>query len=83
MKKFSLATLAALIALTGAANAQTGFDLNAMPLGEFPTAVDKTSTGSVGEKLQSRVITRDGVAVTQFFTVDVNGEETIVSEKTN
>ncbi len=83
MKKFSLMTLAALIALTGAANAQTGFDLNAMPLGDFPVAVDKTPTGSVGERLQKRVITRDGAAVTQFFTVDESGKVTIVSEKTN
>ncbi len=83
MKKFSLITLATLVALTGAANAQTGFDLNAMPLGQFPTAIDKAPTGSIGQKLQKRVITRDGQSVTQYFTVDESGEVTIVSEKAN
>lgn len=83
MNKIMMITLASLIALTGAANAQTGFDLNAMPLGEFPVTVDKAPTGSIGAKLQKRVITRGGADVTQFFTIDESGKVTIVSEKTN
>jgi hypothetical protein len=83
MKKLSVFALASFLTLTGAANAQTSFDLNAMPLGDFPVAVDNAPTGSVSEKLQKRIIERDGSKITQFFTVDKNGKETIVSEKAN
>jgi hypothetical protein len=81
MKKISLIALSALIALSGAANAQTGFDINAMPIGNIPGAVDKAPTGSIGVKLQKRVVLHDGVSVTQFFTIAEDGKVTIVSEE--
>jgi hypothetical protein len=83
MKRIMLITLASLIALTSAARAQTGFDLNAMPLGEFPTTIDKARTGSIGTHVQKRIIIRDGASFTQFFTVDENGKMAIISEKAN
>ena len=82
MKKISLIALSFLIAVSGAASAQS-FDLNAMPLGQFPSVTDKTSTGSIGAPLKKRVIVRDGESITQFFTVGENGDVTIVSEKAN
>jgi hypothetical protein len=82
MKKISLLALASLIALSGVASAQS-FDLNAMPLGQFPSVTDKVSTGSIGAPLKKRVIVRDGANVTQFYTVDDNGDVTVVSEKAN
>jgi hypothetical protein len=82
MKKISLIAIASLIAVSGVANAQS-FDLNAMPLGQFPSMTDKVSTGSIGAPLKKRVIVRDGANVTQFFTVDDNGDMTIVLEKKN
>ena len=82
MKKISLIAAASLIALSSAASAQS-FDLNAMPLGQFPSLTDKTSTGSIGSPLKKRIIVRDGASVTQYFTVGENGDVTIVSEKKN
>ena len=82
MKKTSLIALSLLIAASGAASAQS-FDLNSMPLGQFPSATDNTATGSIGAPLKKRMIVRDGVNVTQLFTVDENGDVRIVSEKKN
>jgi hypothetical protein len=82
MKKISLLALASLVALSGFASAQS-FDINAMPLGQFPTVADTVSTGSIGAPLKKRVIVRDGANVTQFYTVDENGDVKIVSEKAN
>ena len=82
MKKISLIALSLLIAVSGAASAQS-FDLNSMPLGQFPSITDNTATGSIGAPLKKRMIVHDGVNVTQFFTVDENGDVTIVSEKKN
>ena len=80
MKKISLIALSALIAVSGAASAQT-FDINAMPLGQFPSMTDNASTGSIGTPLKKRVIVRDGANVTQFYTVNDNGDVKVVSEK--
>ena len=80
MKTFAIATFTALFALQGAAFAQS-FDLNAMPLGQFPVAADTMSTGSVGARLLKRVVAHDGASYVQFYTVDADGRETIVSEE--
>lgn len=80
MKKISLVALGALIALSGAASAQS-FDINAMPLGQFPSMTDTVATGSIGNPLKKRVIVRDGANVTQFYTVDDDGDVKVVSEK--
>ncbi len=80
MKKISLIALSTLIALSGAASAQS-FDINTMPLSQFPSMTDNASTGSIGYPLKKRVIVRDGANVTQFYTVDDNGDVKIVSEK--
>ena len=82
MKKITLSALAALIAFSGAASAQA-FDINAMPLSNIPAMTDKASTGSIGHALKKRVIVRDGAKVMQFFTVDANGDVTVVSEEAN
>lgn len=82
MKKIAIATLAALVALQGSAFAQS-FDLNALPLSQFPAAVDNASTGSIGARLHQRIVRHDGASFTQFYTVDAKGNETIVSEKRN
>lgn len=82
MKKITLTALAALIAFSGVASAQA-FDINAMPLGNFPAMTDKASTGSIGHALKKRVIVRDGAKITQFFTVDANGDVTVISEAAN
>ena len=82
MKKFAVVTLAALVALQGSAFAQS-FDLSAMPLGQFPTATDDVSTGSIGARLFKRLVKHDGTSYTQFYTVGGDGRETIVSEKKN
>ncbi len=82
MKKISLVAFASLIALSGVAGAQS-FDINAMPLSSIPTATDNTATGSIGAPVKKRVVVRDGVKVTQLFTVDQNGDLNIVSEKAN
>ncbi len=80
MKKISLIALSTLIALSGAASAQS-FDINAMPLSQFPVATDMNATGSIGHPLKKRMIVRDGANVTQFYTVDDNGDVKVVSEK--
>lgn len=82
MKKISLVAISLLVAATGFASAQS-FDINTMPLGNIPSAsVDKASTGSIdAPSLQKRVIKRTGPDLVQYFTVDANGKETIVSEK--
>lgn len=84
MKKISLVAMSLLIAATGVAGAQS-FDIAAMPLGNIPsTSVDKASTGSIdAPRLQKRVIKRAGPDLVQYFTIDANGKETIVSEKSN
>ena len=82
MKKIVFATLAALISLQGVASAQS-FDLNSLPLGQFPTATDSESTGSIGARLLKRVVLHDGASYTQFYTIDADGQENIVSEKKN
>ena len=82
MKKIVVATLAALVSLQGVAFAQS-FDLNSLPLGQFPTATDSEATGSIGARLLKRVVRDDGATYTQFYTVDANGQENIVSEKKN
>lgn len=81
MKKLSLIALASLIALSSAASAQS-FDLNSMPLGEFPSRLDATETGSVAQrKVFIRTIDRDGISVTQRYTVTNDGAVTIISEQ--
>ena len=84
MKNISLVAISLLVAATGVASAQS-FDISAMPLGNIPSAVvDKASTGSIdAPRLQKRVIKRAGPDLVQYFTVDANGVETIVSEKSN
>ena len=81
MKKLTLVTFASLIALSSAAQAQS-FDLNSMPLGKFPSGLDATETGSVApRKVFIRTIDRDGLSVTQRYTVANDGAVTIVSER--
>lgn len=84
MKKISLVAISLLVAATGIASAQS-FDINTLPLSSIPsTSVDKSATGSIdAPRLQKRVIKRAGPDLVQYFTVDANGVETIVSEKSN
>lgn len=79
MKKYALVTLSALIASISFASAQT-FDLNSMPLGQFPSSTDASPTGSIGVQLKKRVVVRDGETITQYFNVDTEGKIVIVSE---
>lgn len=84
MKKISLVAMSLLLAATGFAGAQS-FDIGSLPMGNFPAAsVDKASTGSIdAPRLQKRVIKRDGPDLVQYFTVDADGNERIISEKSN
>ena len=82
MKKFALVTLSALIASASIASADT-FSVNSLPLGAVPAGTDATPTGSIGTPLKKRTVERDGVAVTQFYKLDANGNTVVVSEKTN
>jgi hypothetical protein len=84
MKKISLVAMSLLLAATGISSAQS-FDIGSLPMGNFPAAsVDKDSTGSIdAPRLQKRVVKCAGPDLVQYFTVDANGVETIVSEKSN
>jgi hypothetical protein len=83
MKKISLVAIASLIALSGAASAQS-FDINTMPLGNIPSATDNVPTGSVAaKKVFKRQIERDGASVVQYYTVASDGSAVVVSEEAN
>ena len=83
MKKISFVALASLIALSGTASAQT-FDLNAMPLSNIPTRVDKVPTGSIAaNRLLVRNVIRHRVSYAQYYTVNDDGSIEVVSEKQN
>jgi hypothetical protein len=82
MKKIALVTLSALIASASIASADT-FSVTTMPLGQFPAATDNSPTGSIGAPLKKRTVERDGVAVTQFYKLDANGNTVVVSESAN
>lgn len=81
MKKLSIIVAAALLSLTGLAQAQS-FDLNSMPLSNIPSNLDAVSTGSVAPaKVLMRTVKRDGASVTQYYTIAKNGAIEVHSEK--
>lgn len=81
MRKISFAALASLIAISSAAQAQS-IDLNSMPLGNVPQKLDAAETGSIASgKVLFRTIERDGVSLTQRYTVAEDGKETVLSEQ--
>jgi hypothetical protein len=81
MKRLTLVAIAALTALSSAAQAQS-IDLNSMPLGNVPAKLDSAETGSIPtRKVLVRTIDRDGQSITQRFTVANDGSVTIISEE--
>lgn len=83
MKKTSFVALASLIALSGTASAQT-FDLNAMPLSNIPTRLDRVPTGLIAaNRLLVRNVTRDAVSYSQYYTLNDDGSIEVVPEKQN
>ena len=82
MKKSMIAAIA-LLSLSGAALADS-FDINSMPLGSIKPALDNGATGSVAaKKVFKRVVTRDGAAVTQYYTLAKDGAAVVFSEEAN
>jgi hypothetical protein len=83
MKKILLVAIASLLALSGAAGAQS-FDINTMPLGDIPAKMDNAPTGSIAaKKVFARTINRDGVSVTQYYTIAKDGSDVVLSETAN
>jgi hypothetical protein len=83
MKKISLVAIASLLALSGAAGAQS-FDINTMPLGNIPSATDNAPTGSIAaKKVFKRQIVRDGARMAQYYTLATDGSAVVVSEEAN
>jgi hypothetical protein len=83
MKKTSLVAIASLLALSSAASAQS-FDINTMPLGDIPAKMDNAPTGSIAaKKVFERTIKRDGVKVTQYYTIAKDGSDMVLSEEAN
>jgi ribosome-associated protein YbcJ (S4-like RNA binding protein) len=81
MKKISLAAIASLIALSSAAHAQN-IDLNSMPLGNFPTNLDRSETGSIAkDKVLMRKVKVNGETVTQYYTVAEDGSTVVISQE--
>lgn len=82
MKKIALVALSTLIVSASIANADS-FSVTSMPLGQFPAGTDNTPTGSIGAPLKKRTVERNGVAITQFYKLDANGNAVVVSETAN
>jgi ribosome-associated protein YbcJ (S4-like RNA binding protein) len=81
MKRISLAAIASLIALSSAAQAQS-IDLNAMPLGSFPTKLDTSETGSIAkDKVLVRKVKVNGETVTQYYTIAEDGSTVVISQE--
>lgn len=81
MKRISLVAIASLIALSSAAHAQN-IDLNSMPLGNFPTKLDRSETGSIAkDKVLMRKVKVNGETVTQYYTVAEDGSTVIISQE--
>jgi hypothetical protein len=81
MKRLTLVAIAALIALSSAAQAQS-IDLNSMPLGNIPAKLDSAETGSIpAKKVLVRTIDRKGQSITQRYTVASDGAVTVISEQ--
>ena len=83
MKKISLAAIASLLALTSISSAQS-FDVNSMPLGNIPTHLDATPTGSVQAKnVFMRKVKRDGASLVQYYTIAKDGSIKVLSDNQN
>jgi hypothetical protein len=82
MKKTIIAAIA-LLSFAGAAQADA-FDVNSLPLSGFTAKTDGFKTGSVAaKKVFKRVVTRDGAAVTQYYTLAKDGAAVVFSEEAN
>jgi hypothetical protein len=82
MRKTIIAVIAAL-SFVGAAHADA-FSVNSLPLSGFTAKTDNVETGSVAaKKIFKRVVTRDGAAVTQYYTLAKDGSAVVFSEEAN
>ena len=80
MKKTMLAATA-LLAFAGAAHADA-FSVNSLPLSGFTAKTDNVETGSVtAQKVFKRIVTRDGAAMTQYYTLAKDGAAVVISEE--
>lgn len=70
-----------LLAFAGAAHADA-FSVNSLPLSGFTAKTDSVETGSVAsKKVFKRTVTRDGAAVTQYYTIAKDGSAAVISEE--